>query len=138
MGKATKVAFRRAISQARKKFAFPIDFLLIDAFFIPYIPGLPARRRKNKKGRYRKGAKGRQLAIVNGDAKSISIAAASIIAKVERDKFMLSLSKRSKLKKYGWGRNKGYGTREHQAAIKKYGQTSYHRKGFVETWLTHA
>ncbi len=136
MGKATKVAFRRAIRDARKKLSSPIDFLLIDAFFIPYIPGLPARRRKDKKGRYIKKINGRQLAIVNGDAKSISIAAASIIAKVERDKFMLSLSKRPKFKKYGWGRNKGYGTREHQAAIKKYGQTRYHRKSFIETWLT--
>lgn len=116
MGRATKVAFRRAITNANLK----IDYLLIDAFFIPYVRGL---------------ARKHQLAIVNGDEKSISIAAASIIAKVYRDSLMRRLSKELKFKKYAWGRNKGYGTREHQGAIKKYGLTRYHRKKFVETWL---
>lgn len=135
MGKAAKIAFRKAISNAWKRLGKPIDFLLADAFFISYVPGLPARRRKNRKGRYYKKANGRQLAIVNGDEKSVSVAAASIIAKVYRDKLMLKLSKRPKYRKYGWGRNKGYGTREHQAAIKKYGITRQHRKVFVATWL---
>lgn len=135
MGRATKIAFRRAISDARRRLGSPIDFLLADAFFVPYVPGLPARRRKNKKGRYYKKANGRQLAIVNGDEKSVSIAAASIIAKVYRDKLMTGLSKKPNLKSYGWGKNKGYGTKEHQNAIKRHGVSRYHRRQFVETWL---
>jgi ribonuclease HII len=123
MAKATKKAFRKAISETRKKLGKKIDYLLADAFFISYVPGLPKKRR--------------QLAIIDGDQKSISIAAASIIAKVYRDKLMISLSKQSKYKKYKWGQNKGYGTREHQKAIKKYGITRYHRKKFVNTFLSN-
>lgn len=117
MAKATRMAFRRAINDANKRLKSRVDFLLIDAFFVPYVRGL---RRK------------RQLAIVHGDEKSISIAAASIIAKVMRDRAMLRLSR--KYPKYGWGRNKGYGTREHQEAIKKYGITRHHRKTFVRSF----
>ncbi|MBI2103863.1 ribonuclease HII [Candidatus Woesebacteria bacterium] len=144
MGKATKIAFRRAISVANQRLRYKdtkilrkvnkvgktpsiivskypsIEFLLIDAFYIPYVNGL---RKKNQK------------AIIDGDEKSISIAAASIIAKVYRDKKMLSLSKVAKYKKYGWGRNKGYGTREHQKAIRDHGITRHHRRAFVQTWL---
>ena len=138
MGKATKMAFRKSISEARKRLGKPIDYLLSDAFFISFVPGLPARRRKNKKGRYYKKATGRQLAIINGDEKSVSIAAASIIAKVYRDRLMMGLGKRPKYRKYGWGRNKGYGTRQHQNAIKKYGLTRQHRKQFVATWLNNS
>ena len=133
MAKATKKAFRKAISEARRRLGRKIDFLLIDAFFVPYVPGLPTRRRKDKKGRFRKYPKGRQLAIVDGDEKSLKIGAASIIAKVCRDRLMLKLSK--KYKRYGWGRNKGYGTKEHQRAILKYGVTRYHRREFVKTFL---
>lgn len=136
MAKATKIAFRRSISDARKRLNGRIDFLLADAFFISFVPGLPTKRRKDNKGRFRKNPKGRQLPIIDGDQKSVSIAAASIIAKVYRDKLMTSLAKQSKYKVYGWGRNKGYGTKEHQEAIKKYGITRYHRKAFVETFLS--
>lgn len=138
MGKAAKICFRKCISEARKRLGRPIDYLLSDAFFISFVPGLPARRRKNKKGRYYKKANGRQLAIINGDEKSVSIAAASIIAKVYRDELMRKLSKRPKYRKYGWGRNKGYGTKEHQLAIKKYGTTRQHRKQWIETWLNNS
>lgn len=134
MGKAAKIAFRKAISESRRRLGKPIDFLLADAFFVSYVPGLPARRRKNKKGRFYKKVNGRQQAIINGDEKSVSIAAASIIAKVYRDNLMLKLSKHPKYRKYGWGRNKGYGTKEHQKAILKYGTTRQHRKAFVDTW----
>lgn len=141
MAKAAKMCFRKAIANANKKLGFKIDFLLSDAFFISYVPGLPTKRRKNKKGRYYKSSKvdakkvnGRQLAIINGDEKSSSIAAASIVAKVYRDELMEKLGNRSKYKKYGWTRNKGYGTREHLAAIKKYGTTRYHRKTWIKTW----
>lgn len=121
MAKATKMAFRRAITSAIRKdikiLGYKANiFLLLDAFYIPYVKGA---RRKN------------QLAIINGDEKSLSIAAASIIAKVYRDKIMLGLGKKSKYKKYGWGRNKGYGTKEHRKAIRKYGLTRYHRSDFV-------
>jgi len=118
MAKATKMAFRRAISDANRRLSGRIDFLLIDAFFIPYVRGL---RRKN------------QQAIINGDEKSFSIAAASIIAKVERDKEMLRFSR--KYPKYGWGRNKGYGTRQHQEALKKFGITRHHRRTFVSRFI---
>jgi ribonuclease HII len=116
MGKATKVAFRKAIKSTNSK----LDFLLIDAFYIPYVAGL---RRKNQK------------AIIDGDEKSITIGAASIIAKVYRDKLMKKLAR--KYPKYGWGRNKGYGTRQHLTAIRKYGITRYHRKVFVRTFLNN-
>lgn len=118
MAKATKMAFRRAIDDANKRLNRRINFLLIDAFFIPYVRGL---RRKN------------QLAIVNGDEKSFSIAAASIVAKVERDKKMLRFSRQ--YPRYGWGRNKGYGTRQHREALKKYGTTRLHRKAFVSRFI---
>ncbi len=123
MGKATQMAFRQAINKANNRLnGSKIDYLLIDAFYIPFTKSL---RRKNQKP------------IIKGDTKSLSIAAASIIAKVYRDKIMLTLSKKPNFKKYGWGRNKGYGTREHQEAIKKHGLTRHHRKAFVATMLSH-
>ncbi len=68
------------------------------------------------------------MAVIRGDAKSISIAAASIIAKETRDKIMQDLSVR--FPKYGWNKNAGYPTAEHLTAIEKYGITKYHRKTF--------
>lgn len=111
--KASEIAFRKAISKVKP------DFLLIDAFYIPYVRGL---RRKN------------QLAIINGDEKSISIAAASIVAKVYRDKLMEKLARKNR--KYHWDKNKGYGTKKHQKAIKKYGATRLHRKLFVRNFVS--
>ncbi len=67
--------------------------------------------------------------IKNGDQKSISIAAASIIAKTWRDKLMIYYSKIYPM--YGWDKNKGYGTDEHRQAIKKYGLTKIHRRSFL-------
>ena len=66
--------------------------------------------------------------IINGDEKIKVISAASIIAKVYRDKFMIRLSK--KFSNYAWDRNFGYGTKAHFEGLKKYGVTSHHRKGF--------
>jgi ribonuclease HII len=115
--KATEIAYRQAIKNCRVK----IDFLLIDAFYAPYVKGL---RRKNQKP------------IIGGDGLSISIAAASIVAKVYRDKLMTTLAAKPKFKKYMWHKNKGYGTREHRESILKYGTTQLHREQFVETWLS--
>ena len=66
--------------------------------------------------------------IINGDEKIKVISAASIIAKVYRDKFMIRLSK--KFSNYAWDRNFGYGTKAHFEGLKKFGVTSHHRKGF--------
>ena len=65
---------------------------------------------------------------IRGDEKIKSIAAASIIAKVSRDLFMIKLSK--KYPKYCWNKNFGYGTKDHLSGLKKYGITKYHRKKF--------
>jgi ribonuclease HII len=66
--------------------------------------------------------------IVKGDAKYLSIAAASVLAKTYRDEYMRELDK--ELPNYHWAKNKGYPTLEHRAAIRKYGPTPYHRKSF--------
>ena len=71
--------------------------------------------------------------IKNGDQKSISIAAASIIAKTWRDRLMTLYSKIYPM--YGWERNKGYGTHEHRNAIKKFGLTKIHRKSFLRNLI---
>ena len=67
-------------------------------------------------------------AIVGGDGRSVSIAAASIVAKVTRDRLMVKLSRR--YRRYGWDSNKGYGTPEHALAIKKHGVCTHHRRSF--------
>ncbi|MDA7829097.1 ribonuclease HII, partial [bacterium] len=66
--------------------------------------------------------------IINGDEKVKSISAASIIAKVYRDKLMTKLSE--KFQNYAWEKNFGYGTKAHMEGLKKYGITVHHRKGF--------
>ena len=66
--------------------------------------------------------------IVNGDEKIKVISAASIVAKVFRDKFMIKLSE--KFSNYAWERNFGYGTKAHMEGLKKFGVTEHHRKGF--------
>jgi ribonuclease HII len=66
--------------------------------------------------------------VIKGDQKIPSISAASIIAKVSRDRFITRLSKQ--FNGYGWDTNSGYGTKEHLKAIKKLGITKYHRKTF--------
>ena len=71
--------------------------------------------------------------IVKGDAKCLSIAAASIIAKVTRDRMMIALAR--EFPGYGFERHKGYGTPEHQMAIEKLGVCSIHRRSFKPVQL---
>lgn len=126
--KATERAFRKAIlniiSKTSKKSKYSIlntrYYLLADGFNIKYIRGIGLVNQK---------------AIIKGDRKSISIAAASIIAKVYRDKLMRKLNR--KYPGYGFSRNKGYGTKFHQTALKKYGLTEIHRTSFnLEKFLS--
>ena len=74
----------------------------------------------------------KQVPIVKGDAKSISIAAASIIAKVTRDRMMVELDE--KYPGYGFKDNKGYGTKEHINALKTLGKTPIHRDKFIRNF----
>lgn len=67
--------------------------------------------------------------IVKGDSKSCSIAAASILAKVTRDRLMQGLS--FDFPQYGWEKNAGYGTKAHQEALKTYGVTAHHRRSYA-------
>ena len=71
--------------------------------------------------------------VVSGDAKSISIAAASIIAKVTRDRMLIKWDK--EYPEYGFAKHKGYGTKAHIEAIKKYGLTPLHRPSFCKKFI---
>lgn len=71
--------------------------------------------------------------IIHGDALSYNIAAASIIAKVTRDRFMVEADKL--YPQYGFAKNKGYGTAEHIAALKKYGPCPLHRRTFIKNFI---
>jgi ribonuclease HII len=70
----------------------------------------------------------RARAVIGGDGLSLSVAAASIVAKVTRDRMMVKLSRR--YRRYAWDSNKGYGTREHAEAIEKHGVCTHHRRSF--------
>lgn len=106
IGKATQMAFRKAI----KLLKIEPDFFLIDAFFIKHL---------NRK---------KQQAVKNGDKLCASIAAASIIAKVYRDELMSKLH--LEFPYYGFDKHKGYGTKFHQQALKKFGLSKLHRTSF--------
>ena len=101
---ATKIAMKEAIKNTNIK----LDHVLIDA--MPLDIDVPT------------------TSIIKGDAKSISIAAASVIAKVTRDRMMYELDKKYPM--YDLAHNKGYGTKKHIEAIEKYGITKYHRLTF--------
>ncbi|MHA2218450.1 MAG: ribonuclease HII [Candidatus Hodarchaeales archaeon] len=104
---ATKLAMRNVI---QSMYYLGADFVLIDGNFIPDLITIPAQ------------------AVVGGDSKSVSIAAASIIAKVQRDDTISAMHTFYPV--YNWKQNKGYGTKEHRDAIKLYGVTPHHRKSF--------
>ena len=74
-----------------------------------------------------------QVPIIKGDAKSISIAAASIVAKVTRDRMMVEYDK--VMPEYGFASNKGYGSAAHIAALKKYGASPIHRQSFIHNFI---
>ena len=74
----------------------------------------------------------KQTAIVKGDSKSYSIAAASVIAKVTRDRMMLKIHEQ--FPQYNFAQHKGYGTPEHLAALEQYGPSPVHRKSFAPVW----
>ena len=90
------------------------DLLLNDAVTIPQIPI-------------------KQVGIVKGDARSLSIAAASIMAKVTRDRLMVEYAEL--YPEYGFEKNKGYGSAEHREALKKYGPCPIHRTTFIHNWI---
>ena len=118
IGKATFMAMRDVVKSLREKLLKEKIFVLVDKFYIKHLRGIGLA---NQKG------------IVHGDEISLSIAAASIIAKVARDRHMRKLS--AKYKVYGWGRNKGYGTNFHRQALSKFGHTHLHRKDFIKNFL---
>lgn len=99
-----------AMRQAIQNLAVTPDILLNDAVTIPEV-------------------KIRQVPIIKGDAKSISIGAASIIAKVTRDRLMVEYDK--VMPEYGFASNKGYGSQTHIEALKKYGPSPIHRQSFI-------
>lgn len=74
-----------------------------------------------------------QVPIIKGDSKSISIAAASILAKVTRDRMMKELD--AVYPEYGFAKHKGYGTADHIAAIKQYGPCAIHRRSFIGKFI---
>lgn len=135
ISKATYSGFRRVVKNIELTLGTRVDYLLIDAFYIPYIRGLRMpiknRRKERKTGKIR-DFNSRQLAVINGDARIFSVASASIIAKVYRDKLMSELGERPNYKKYDWINNKGYGTSKHIKRIRKFGLTKYHRRTFIK------
>ena len=107
---ATYEAMRIAVANLKVQ----PDILLNDAVIIPEL-------------------KMKQVSIVKGDAKSVSIAAASIIAKVTRDRLMLEYD--AIMPEYHFAGNKGYGSGEHIEAIKKYGPSPIHRSTFIKNFV---
>jgi len=112
---ATKLAMAEAIENAdimlRQRLGGDIDFVLFDAMEIGAV-------------------KKPQMSLIKGDAKSLSIAAASIVAKVTRDREMISYSET--YPGYGFERNKGYGTKAHYEGLRAQGLTPIHRKSFLK------
>ncbi len=108
---ATYEAMREAVSKLNPR----PDVLLNDAVIIPGINDI------------------KQVKIIKGDAKSISIGAASIVAKVTRDRLMVEYDK--KYPEYGFASNKGYGSPSHIEALKKFGKTPIHRMSFIHDYI---
>ena len=107
---ATYEAMREAVN----KLSVKPDILLNDAVTIP-------------------GIDVKQVPIIKGDAKSLSIASASILAKVTRDRLMVEYD--SLYPEYGFAKHKGYGTKVHIEAIKEYGPCPIHRRTFIKNFI---
>ena len=103
-------ATKRGFAEAFAKIDLPVTDVLIDALQGLAIPA-------------------RQHPLIHGDALSYSIGAASILAKVARDRYMLEQD--ALYPQYGFARNKGYGTAEHIAALREYGPCPIHRRSFI-------
>lgn len=108
---ATMLAMTNAVNNLKTK----PDFVIIDGNRLPSQLEIPAN------------------AVVKGDAKSMSIAAASILAKVTRDRLMLELAE--KYPEYEFTRHKGYGTKLHQEKLREFGPCEIHRKTFIKKIL---
>ncbi len=106
-----------AMRQAIEKLGMAPDILLNDAVTIPEVTL-------------------KQVPIIKGDAKSVSIAAASVIAKVTRDHMMVEMDQ--KYPGYGFASNKGYGSAAHIASIREMGPCEIHRKTFIRNFTDHA
>ena len=106
---ATKKAMRQAVEEIKDK----ADLAFVDAVKLD----LPIP----------------EVAIIKGDAKSYNIAAASIVAKVYRDRLMYGYAE--KYPEYDFASNKGYGTAKHIAALKEYGATPIHRRSFIKNFV---
>lgn len=104
-----------AMRQAIEKMKLTPDLLLVDAVTIPKVSM-------------------KQVGIIKGDAKSVSIAAASILAKVTRDRIMVEYDKA--YPEYGFAQNKGYGSKEHIEAIKNIGPCPIHRTTFIKNFVS--
>lgn len=111
--KATLEGMRRALAETCQK--HPFHFILVDGDQFHGFDGKPFQT------------------VVGGDNTYVSIAAASILAKTERDNYMRGLEGGNI---YGWGSNKGYGTKQHITAIKESGATEHHRDSFISHLLT--
>ncbi len=109
-------ATHEAMRQAVAGLPFAPDIVLVDGF---WLPGLDAPC----------------IGIVDGDARSYSIAAASIVAKVHRDSLMTALA--AEFPHYGFDRNKGYGTEAHRSALAEHGACQIHRLTFAGVRSTH-
>ncbi|HWS24506.1 MAG TPA: ribonuclease HII [Anaerolineales bacterium] len=105
-----QIANQMAMSKAIQQYPGSIDHHLFDFIFWKQCPFEGQR-------------------IKRGESASLSIAAASVIAKTTRDELMISLS--SKYPDYDWNKNKGYGTKSHITAIKNYGFCPHHRRSFI-------
>lgn len=117
VGKANQIAFQQIVKTLLAKLGRKDIFVLVDGFSVPEL-GVDIHQQK---------------AIIKGDQKSISIAAASILAKVYRDRLMTNLG--VTFAKYDFGKNKGYGTLFHREALKLHGLSSQHRRVFCQKCL---
>ena len=116
---ATKLAMKKALQQAQNKLGKKIDFLILDGNF----------KIDFNEAAFAKGyGAPKQKSVIKGDQKVFSVAAASIIAKVTRDRIMEKYHK--KYPQYGFDKHKGYGTKAHFASLEKFGPSKIHRKTF--------